>query len=85
MSEFSKKLIMAQIISMGIKLIHISKSNPFLLEISDNAGISWQIRFNGSTEVGEFWDIFRRGETIYATTSKGRFRSVDSGADWMQI
>ena len=85
MSEFSKKLIMAQIISMGIKLIRISKSNPFLLEISDSAGISWQIRFNGSTEVGEFWDIFRRGETIYATTSKGRFRSVDSGPYWMQI
>lgn len=76
---------MAQIISMGIKLIRISKSNPFLLEISDNAGISWQIRFNGSNEVGEFWDIFRRGEMIYATTSKGSFRSVDSGADWMQI
>ncbi|QIG90654.1 hypothetical protein G6R40_13815 [Chryseobacterium sp. POL2] len=76
---------MAQIISMGIKLIRISKSNPFLLEISDNAGISWQIRFNGSTGVGEFWDIFRRGETIYATTSKGRFRSVDSGSYWMQI
>lgn len=76
---------MPQIISMGIKLIRISKINPSVIIISDNAGISWQIRFPGSNEVGEFLDIFRRGETIFATTSKGRFRSVDSGAYWMQI
>lgn len=76
---------MPQIISMGIKLIRISKINPSVIIISDNAGISWQTRFPGSNEVGEFLDIFRRGETIFATTSKGRFRSVDSGAYWMQI
>lgn len=76
---------MPQIISMGIKLIRISKINPSVIIISDNAGISWQIRFPGSNEVGEFLDIFRKGETIFATTSKGRFRSVDSGAYWMQI
>lgn len=76
---------MPQIISMGIKLIKISKINPSVIIISDNAGISWQIRFPGSNEVGEFLDIVRRGETIFATTSKGRFRSVDSGAYWMQV
>ncbi len=76
---------MPQIVSMGIRLIRISKMNPSLIIISDNAGISWQIRFPGSDEVGEFLDIFRRGETILATTTKGRFRSVDSGAYWMQI
>lgn len=76
---------MPQIVSIGIKLIRISKINPSIIIISDNAGISWQIRFPGSNEVGEFLDIFRRGETIFATTSEGRFRSVDSGAYWMQI
>jgi len=76
---------MPQIVSMGMRLIRISKMNPSLIIISDNAGITWQIRFPGLEEVGEFLDVFRRGETIFATTSKGRFRSVDSGAYWMQI
>ena len=76
---------MPLIVSIGLRLIQISKSIPFILEISDNAGISWEIRFPGSNEVGEFIDIFRRGETIFATTTKGRFRSVDAGQNWMQI
>ena len=76
---------MPLIVSIGLRLIHISKRTPFILEISYNAGISWEIRFPGSNEVGEFIDIFRRGETIFATTTKGRFRSVDAGQNWMQI
>ena len=76
---------MPLIVSIGLRLIQISKSTPFILEISYNAGISWETRFPGSNEVGEFIDIFRRGETICATTSKGRFRSVDAGQNWMQI
>lgn len=76
---------MPLIVSIGLRLIQISKSTRFILEISDNAGISWEIRFPGSNEVGEFIDIFRRGETIFATTTKGRFRSVDAGQNWMQI
>ena len=76
---------MPLIVSIGLRLIQISKSTPSILEISDNAGISWEIRFPGSNEVGEFIDIFRRGETIFATTTKGRFRSVDAGQNWMQI
>ena len=76
---------MPLIVSINLRLIQISKSTPFILEISDNAGISWEIRFPGSNEVGEFIDIFRRGETIFATTTKGRFRSVDAGQSWMQI
>ena len=76
---------MPLIVSIGLRLIQISKSTRFILEISDNAGISWEIRFPGSNEVGEFIDIFRRGETIFATTTKGRFRSVDAGQSWMQI
>ena len=76
---------MPLIVSIGLRLIQISKRTPFILEISDNAGISWEIRFPGSNEVGEFIDIFRRGETIFATTTKGRFRSVDAGQNWMQI
>ena len=76
---------MPLIVSIDLRLIQISKSTPFILEISDNAGISWEIRFPGSNDVGEFIDIFRRGETIFATTTKGRFRSVDAGQSWMQI
>lgn len=76
---------MPLIVSIGLRLIQISKSTRFILEISDNAGISWEIRFPGSNEIGEFIDIFRRGETIFATTTKGRFRSVDAGQNWMQI
>ena len=76
---------MPLIVSIDLRLIQISKSTPFILEISDNAGISWEIRFPGSNDVGEFIDIFRRGETIFATTTKGRFRSVDAGQNWMQI
>lgn len=80
-----KKIEMPLIVSIGLRLIQISKSTPFIIEISVNAGISWEIRFPGSNEVGEFIDIFRRGETIFATTTKGRFRSVDAGQSWMQI
>lgn len=76
---------MATVTSMGIKLIRISPANPYLLEISDNAGISWTVRFPGSKEVGEFHDLTRRGEIIFALTSTGKFRSVDSGMYWMNI
>lgn len=76
---------MATITSMGIKLIRISPTNPYVLEISDNAGISWTVRFPGSNEVGKFQDLLRRGETLFALTSTGKFRSVDSGAYWMNI
>lgn len=76
---------MPKITSMGIKLIRISPKNPFIIEISDNAGISWAVRFSGSNEVGEFQDLVRRGETIFALTSTGKFRSVDAGAYWMNI
>lgn len=69
---------------MGIKLIRISPANFYLLEISDNAGISWTVRYSGSNEVGEFYDLKRRGETIFALTSTGTFRSVDAGAYWMK-
>lgn len=69
---------------MGIKLIRISPANSYLLEISDNAGISWTVRYSSSKEVGEFYDLKRRGETIFALTSTGTFRSVDAGAYWMK-
>lgn len=76
---------MATITSIGLKLIRISPTNPYFLEISNNAGISWGMRFSGSNEVGEFYDLSRRGETLFALTSTGKFRSVDAGAYWMNI
>lgn len=75
---------MTTITSMGIKLIRISRTNPIIIEISDNAGISWTVRYSGSQEVGEFYALTRRGEIIFALTSTGMFRSVDAGAYWMK-
>ncbi|MBV6878794.1 hypothetical protein NG800_008130 [Epilithonimonas ginsengisoli] len=75
---------MTTITSMGIKLIRISRTNPIIIEISDNAGISWNVRYSGSQEVGEFYALTRRGEIIFALTSTGTFRSVDAGAYWMK-
>lgn len=76
---------MPQIISLKLRLIRICKDMPYILEYSDNAGISWNIRFPGSAETGGFLDIFRVGETIYATTTSGKFRSVDGGENWMRV
>ncbi|AZB32093.1 hypothetical protein [Chryseobacterium balustinum] len=75
---------MATITSMGIKLIRIPRTNPSIIEISDDAGISWTGRYSGSKEVGEFYALTRRGETIFALTSTGTFRSLDAGAYWMK-
>lgn len=76
---------MPTIVSLGLCLIRISNRNPAILEFSDNAGINWHTRFAGSLETGNFLDIFRRGETVFATTTTGRFRSVDGAASWMKV
>ena len=76
---------MSQIIYIGIKLIKISPENPFQLLISDNAGISWKVIFNGSEDIGEFFVLGKRDFTVFAKTSKGRFRSISEGREWTQI
>ena len=76
---------MSQIIYIGIKLIKISPENPFQLLISDNAGISWKVIFNGSEEIGEFFELGKRDFTVFAKTSRGRFRSISEGREWTQI
>lgn len=76
---------MSQIIYIGIKLIKISPENPFQLLISDNAGISWKITFYGSKVLGEFFELGKRDLTVFAKTSRGRFRSVSEGREWSEI
>lgn len=76
---------MPEIISIGIRLLRICRQMPHIIEYSDNAGISWQTRFPGSAETGEFISLQRLGSTVFATTSTGRFRSVDGCAYWMRI
>jgi hypothetical protein len=76
---------MSQIVYIGIKLIKISPENPFQLLISANAGISWNVAFHGSEILGEFIELGKRDLTVYAKTSKGRFRSTNEGRDWQEI
>ena len=76
---------MSQIIYIGIKLIKISSENPYQLLISDNAGIFWKITFYGSEVLGEFFELGKRDLTVFAKTSKGRFRSISEGREWSEI
>ena len=76
---------MSQIIFIGIKLIKISSENPYQLLISDNAGISWEVIYYGSEVLGEFFELGKRGLTVFAKTSKGRFRSISEGREWSEI
>ena len=73
---------MAEIIYIGIKLIRISKEDTSKLEISDNAGISWRVVKNGY--IGEFLDLAKNQQTLFAETSLGRFRSVTFGETWTE-
>ena len=76
---------MSQIIYIGIKLIKISSENPYQLLISANAGISWSLVCNGSEVLGEFFELAKRDLTIFAKTSKGKFRSISEGREWSEI
>lgn len=76
---------MSEVIYIGIKLIKIPADNPFQLLISDNAGISWNIIFDGSDLLGEFFELGNKGFTVFATTSTGKFRSVTEGRTWTRI
>lgn len=76
---------MSQVIYIGLKLIKIPAENRFQLISSDNAGISWQIIFEGSNEIGEFFELGNKSNIVFAKTSKGTFRSVTEGRSWTKI
>lgn len=76
---------MSQVIYIGLKLIKIPTENRFQLISSDNAGISWQIIFEGTDEMGEFFELGMKGKIVFAKTSKGTFRSVTEGRTWTKI
>lgn len=73
---------MAEIINIGIKLIRISKENSSKLEISDNVGISWS--FVESGYIGDFIELAKNNQTVFAETSLGRFQSVTFGKTWTE-
>ena len=73
------------IVIVGIQLLQICSKNPYRLEISDNAGISWQQKFSGSTIVGQFYTLAVKGRMVFAQTSEGKFRSHDEGLSWIKI
>ena len=76
---------MSQVIYIGLKLIKIPAENRFQLISSDNAGISWQIIFEGSNETGEFFELGTKGKIVFAKTSNRKFRSVTEGRTWTKI
>lgn len=76
---------MSQIIYIGLKLIKIPAENRFQLISSHNAGISWQIIFDGSNETGEFFELGTKGKIVFAKTSNGKFLSVTEGRTWTKI
>lgn len=76
---------MSQVIYIGLKLIKIPPENRFQLISSDNAGVSWQIIFEGSNETGEFFELGNKSNIVFAKTSKGTFRSVTEGRTWTKI
>lgn len=76
---------MSQVIYIGIKLIKIPTDNPYQLLISDNAGLSWNIIFDGSNLLGQFFELGNKGFTVFAKTSTGKFRSDTEGSTWSRI
>jgi len=76
---------MSQVIYIGLKLIKIQVENRFQLLCSENAGISWQIIFEGADEVGEFFELGTKGKIVFAKTSTGKFRSETEGRNWNKV
>lgn len=73
---------MSTIIIIGIKLVRISKEDPSRIEISDNAGISWSVVDGGY--IGEFLELAKNKQTLFAETSLGRFQSITFGKTWSE-
>lgn len=73
------------VVIVGIRLLQIRTENAYQLEISDNAGISWQQKFSGSGVVGRFDGLAVKGKIVFAETSEGKFRSHDEGLSWIRI
>lgn len=67
---------MSQVIYIGIKLIKIPTDNPYQFLISDNAGISWDIIFEGSDLLGEFFELGNKGFTFLLKLQLGNFARI---------
>jgi hypothetical protein len=69
-------------INLGKELLQICSKDAKKLEYSTNDGRSWNIRFSGSSSVGEFLELTDNGDEILGTTEKGLFYSTNDGRSW---
>lgn len=68
---------MARMIQLGSYLYRISPNDPHKIEMSNNGGFSWMVRWHGRPTVGAFMDIETDGKNIIGYTNLGVF--IDSG------
>lgn len=61
--------------------VRICPNDPKKIERSGN-GRSWCCCFSGSSSVGEFQSLLVDKGDIIAQTSKGTYRSLNSGGGW---
>jgi hypothetical protein len=73
---------MSQMINRGKELIRISPKSAGKIEYSSNDGRSWNVRYNGSSSIGDFHDLTDNGKEILAQTTKGLFYSSNEGRSW---
>lgn len=73
---------MAQMIVREKEMLRISPKDSRILESSRDDGRTWNRRFGGLTNVGEFSELTDAGKEILAQTSKGLFYSKNDGRTW---
>ncbi|MBR8731457.1 hypothetical protein IX308_000992 [Porphyromonas levii] len=81
-SQQTKITIMSQMIVRGKEMLRISPKDSKKLEFSTNDGRTWNTRFSGATNVGEFIDLTDVGKEVLAQTTKGLFFSKNDGRTW---
>jgi hypothetical protein len=74
---------MPTMINRGKEMIRICPSNPAKLEFSTSSGRSWNPKYCGDRNVGQFIDLMDNGKEILGTTTKGLFFSVSEGRSWV--
>ena len=74
--------IMSQMIAREKEMLRISPKDSRKVEFSTNDGRTWNTRFSGAANVGEFTDLTDAGKEVFAQTSKGLFFSKNDGRTW---
>src|SRR5262245_16288471 len=63
----------------------LAGSNGSGIYRTTNKGLSWTLADNGITSTMSIHKLAVTGDTMYATSTKGMFRSVDAGIHWSGI